>query len=405
MALTRKNFLKTLAGATLAGGVLGRWSQTLALAQEQARVPVRSTRIRTAEVFPFQLQQKLVIHISLGSAATTDNVLVRLRTEDGVIGYGEASPYPAITGETQQTNVALGRNLAQMVRGREPFTLARVVADMDAFAPGNPSIKAAFEMALWDICAKLAGQPVCCLLGNYRDTFETDQTIFIDTPEVTAQAARNVVRQGFKVIKVKVGESPEKDVARLQAVRAAVGPDISLRIDANQGWTPGDAVRSLRALEQFHIQFCEQPVAAWDWAGMKFVRDRVGIPIMADESVHVAHDLIEGIRRDAIDMVNIKLMKAGGLMQAARIAQIAEAANLRCMLGCMQETRLGLTAAAHVVVSQQSIHYADLDAFLVHSSDPVIGGMEVKDGMVGLPQLPGLGLDMDPAFVSKLRAA
>lgn len=405
MAMTRKSFLRGLTGATLASGFLGRWSETLLHAQEKTRIPVRSTRIRDAEVLPFMLKQKLVIHISLGSTATTDNVLVRLRTEDGVVGYGEASPYPAITGETQQTNVALGRDLAQMVRGRDPFTVSRIFADMEAFAPGNPSIKAAFEMALWDICGKIAGQPICCLLGNYRDSFETDQTIFIDTPEVTANAAREVVRQGFKVIKVKVGESPEKDVARLRAVREAVGPDVGLRIDANQGWTPADAVRSLRALEPFKIQFCEQPVLAWDWAGMKFVRDNVGIPVMADESVHVPHDLIEGIREDAVDMVNIKLMKAGGLLQAVRIAQIADAANMKCMLGCMQETRLGLSAAAHVVASQKNVQYADLDAFLVHNSDPVMGGMEIKDGVVHLPQAPGLGLDIDPAFVGKLRAA
>ncbi len=405
MAITRKNFLKTLAGATVAGGFFTRWSESLALAEEKTRVPLRSVRIRDAEVFPFRLEQKLVIHISLGSAATTDNVLVRLRTEDGVVGYGEASPYAAITGETQQTNVALGRDLAQMIRGRDPFTLSRIVADMEAMAPGNPSIKAAFEMALWDICGKVAGQPVCCLLGNYRDTFDTDQTIFIDTPEITAGQAREVVRNGFKTIKVKVGESPEKDVARLAAIRDAVGPDIHLRVDANQGWTPADAVRTLRALEQYHIQFCEQPVVAWDWAGMKFVRDNAGIPIMADESVHVPHDLIEGIRRDAIDMVNIKLMKAGGILQSVRIAQIADAADMHCMVGCMQETRLGLTAAAHLVASQKNTVYADLDAFLIHNVDPVNGGMEVKDGMIRLPQAPGLGLDVDPAFVGKLRAA
>ncbi|MGA2001027.1 MAG: dipeptide epimerase [Terriglobales bacterium] len=405
MAMTRNSFLKTLAGATLGSGVLLGWPERLLQAQEKTRIPVRSTRIRDAEVFPFQLKQKMVIKIALGSTATTDNVLVRLRTEDGVVGFGEASPYPAITGETQQTNVAIGRNFAEMVRGRDPFNIARMVADMEAFAPGNPSIKAAFEMALWDICGKITGQPVRYLLGNYRDSFETDLTIFIDTPAVTAQAARDVVSQGFKVVKIKVGESPEKDAERLRAVREAVGPDIGLRIDANQGWTPAEAVRTLRVVQKYQIQFCEQPVVSWDWAGMKFVRDHVDIPIMADESVHVPHDLIEGIRREAIDMVNIKVMKAGGLMQSARIAQIADAADMNCMLGCMQETRVGLTAAAHVVASQKNILYADLDAFLIHSFDPVIGGMEVKDGQIHLPPAPGLGLDVDPTFLRQLRAA
>jgi len=404
MSMTRKSFLKNVVGAAMVEGFLNRGSASLLHAQEKARIPARAAKIRDVEIFPYSLQQKVVIKIALATALTTDNVFVRLRTEDGVTGVGEASPYSAVTSETQQTDVAMGRTLAELVHGRDPFTLTKIVDDMDALSPNNPSIKAAFEMALWDICGKIAGQPICCLLGRYRDSFETDKTIFIDTPAVMAEAALGVVREGFRTIKVKVGESPQKDIERLRAVREAVGNDIALRIDANQGWSPAEAVRCLRGIEKYQIQACEQPVPYWDLEGLKYVREHAPMPIMADESVHSPHDAIEVIRREAVDMINIKLMKTGGILNAVRVAQIADAADLKCMLGSMTESSLALTAAAHVVASQKNIVYADLDSFLSNASNPIIGGMEIQQGVVHLPLAPGLGLDIDPAFLNKLRA-
>jgi L-alanine-DL-glutamate epimerase-like enolase superfamily enzyme len=392
-------------GAAATCGFLGGDGETLLLAQDKARVPAKAAKIRDVEIFPFTLQQNVVIKIALPTPLTVDNVFVRLRTEDGMTGVGEASPYSPVTSETQQTVVAMACTLADLVRGRDPFTIAKIVDDMDVLSPNNPSIKAAFEMALWDICGKIAGLPICCLLGKYRDSFETDKTIFIETPPAMAEAARDVVRQGFRTVKVKVGESPEKDIARLAAIREAVGKDIALRIDANQGWSPAEAVRSLRGMENYHIQACEQPVPHWDMEGLRYVRDHSSVPIMADESIHSPHDAIEAVRRDAVDLINIKLMKTGGILNAVRIAQISAAAGIQCMLGCMNETSLGLTAAAHVIASQKNLIYADLDSFLFSVSNPVIGGMEIKQGTVYLPAAPGLGLDIDPAFLKKLTPA
>ncbi|MDT8070735.1 MAG: dipeptide epimerase [Terriglobia bacterium] len=405
MNMSRKGFLKTLGCAAVSGGFLGRVSQVMAATQEKVKIPVRATRIRDVEVFPYTIKTKTVIRISLGNEETSEGFFVRVRTEDGVVGYGEGSPFTPITAETQQSAVVMAKALGEKLKGRDPFEIARLVSDMDAFAPANPSSKAALEMAVWDICGKLTGQPVCCMLGRFRSQFDTDKTVFLEPPEVMAESARQVVRDGFKTVKLKVGESPEMDTARLRAVREAVGPDINIRVDANQGWTPADAVRSLRQIEKYRVQFAEQPVASWDWEGMKFVRDNAPIPVMADESVHVEHDAVEGVRRGAIDMINIKLMKSGGILHGARIASVAEAANLQCMVGCMDETKLGLTAAAHLVCSQKTIVYADLDAFLFLVDDPVIGGFTVKDGNVIMPQAPGLGLDLDPGYLSKLHVA
>jgi L-Ala-D/L-Glu epimerase len=401
--MSRRSFLQGIAGVAVAG-FIGSKQTNLLRAQESVHVPVRSTRIRSVEILPLSIPLKLAIKLALKTPQLADNILVRLRTEDGVTGLGEASPYSAVTGETQATDVAMAVPLAQIVKGRDPFMLAGIDEDMEAVAPNSSSIRAAFEMALWDICGKISGQPVCSLLGQYRKQFETDVTIFLDTPAAMAEAAHEQVKRGFKAIKIKVGDSPVKDVDRLVMIREALGADIHLRIDANQGWTPAEAVKVLHAVKKCDIELCEQPVASWDWEGMAFVRSHADLPIMADESVHTSNDLLAGIRAEAIDLVNIKLMKTGGILSAVKIAHVAEAANLRAMLGCMAETRLGLTAAAHVVASQPCVHYADLDAFLVESFDPIIDGMQVTGGVVRLPDAPGLGVDLDPALAKGFKA-
>ena len=404
MQMTRNAFLRSLAGAAVAGDIMGSGPAAMLRAQQAARSPARQTRITQVEIFPFSLQVKRTMHIAIGNMAA-ENVLVRIQTADGLVGWGESSPFAPVTGETQETDVVMGRRLAGIIRGRDPFDIPRIASDMAAHTPGFPSIKAALEMALWDLCGKITGQPVSRLLGRYRDSFETDLTVYLDEPQVMADRAKEIVQSGFKIVKVKLGETPEKDFARMGAIRKTVGDEVRIRIDANQGWTPAEAVRALRGLEKHRLEFCEQPVVYWDWEGLKYVRDNSPIPIMADEAVHFPQDAIQAVRHDAADMINIKLMKSGGILQSIAIAQNAEAANIHCMLGCMSETRVALTAAAHVAASQRAVLYADLDAFTEHAIDPVIGGMEVKDGTIRIPDTPGLGLDLDPAFLRTLRPA
>ncbi len=350
MKLSRKAFLRGRGGVAAAGGFGWAVPSGLLLASQKAGDAGRRQTIASAEVFAYTIPQAVPMKIALGTPLTADNVLVRLRTTEGVVGLGESSPYSAVMGETQASDLVLGKSLAAIVKGQDPFELARLVEAMHGFSPHTPGIKAAFEMALWDICGKIAGQPVHRLLGTYRHSFETDQTVYLDTPQVMAEKAAAIAKKGFTHIKIKLGETPEVDIARIRTVREAVGPKIALRTDANQGWLPSDAIRALRGLEPYNVEFCEQPVPYWDWAGLHQIRGNVPIPVMADESIHSPHDAITGIRQDAMDMINIKLMKTGGLLDAVRLAHIAEAANLPCMLGCMSESRLALTAAAHVVL-------------------------------------------------------
>jgi L-alanine-DL-glutamate epimerase-like enolase superfamily enzyme len=401
MKLTRGGFLKSMAGLTFAGLP---WPKTgfLLSAQAVTGQPVRSIQIQDVEIYPYNVSMIEPFRVALGTITAAENVLVRLRTREGVVGWGEASPYSPVTGETQAVDLAVGKDLANFVRGRDPFMLSAIVSDMDGFTPSNTSMKAALEMAVWDICGKLAGQPVYKLLGGYRDSFETDITIGMGTPAEMANKATKYVQDGFKTLKVKLGDGPEPDTARMKAIRDAIGYSIKVRTDANQGWTAAETVRALRMMEKYQMQICEQPVPYWDLAGLKFSRDNSPTPIMADESVHSPHDAFAVTRENAVDCINIKLMKSGGLLRGVQIATVAASAGVTCMVGCMEETRLALTAGAHLVCSQKNIVYADLDGFLELSVDPVIGGMQMKDGIVTLPNTPGLGLDIDPAFFNKL---
>ncbi len=401
MRLTRQQFLKGIGGAAATAG-LGSFVPSRLFASASAEERPSRLKIASVEVFPMSLGLKQVMKIALATPFTADNVLVRIRTANGLFGFGESSPYSAVMGETQASDLALAKPLAEMVKGRDPFTLPWILEGMTGFSPASPGITAAFEMALWDICGKAAGLPVYKLLGAAKDSFETDRTVYLDEPDIMAAKVLEMARLGLRNVKVKLGETPDKDIVRARKVREAVGPALNLRVDANQAWTAPDAIRALRGIEPYNIQFCEQPVPYWDWAGLKQVRDNSPVPVMADESVHSPHDAITGIREGAMDMINIKLMKTGGILQAVRLAHVAAAGNLPCMLGCMNETRIALTAAAHVHMSQEIIRYADLDAFFEHDADPVAGGMQVKAGVVTLPETPGLGLDIDPAFIKKL---
>jgi L-alanine-DL-glutamate epimerase-like enolase superfamily enzyme len=399
MKITRKAFVRGLGLA--AAGAATMNVPRLAAAGQGSGVPARATRIVGVELLPFTVPMKVPQRNALGTTNGTDGVFVRLTTAEGVTGLGESAPYIFVMAETQATDIAVGKLLAEIVKGQDAFAIPRIAEAMHGLTPHNPGIKAAFEMALWDICGKVAGQPVYRLLGAYRDSFETDLTVFLGTPDDMARRAAAAVALGFSCVKVKLGEAPALDIERIAAIRSAVGPSVRLRADANQAWSVASAVAALRGLEPYRVEFCEQPVPSWDWAGMRAIRGKVAIPIMADESIHQPADAVEGVRQEAMDMINIKLMKSGGILQAVRIATIAEAANLQCMVGCMDETRVSLTAAAHVAFSQKSVRFGDLDAFVGAALDPIIGGMRVEKGIVRLPDTPGLGVDVDPVFLKK----
>jgi L-alanine-DL-glutamate epimerase-like enolase superfamily enzyme len=332
-----------------------------------------------------------------------NDVLVRIHTEQGITGIGEACPFPPITGETQDTNLAAAIALRDVFIGKDPLAVCSLEKEVGALVHSNPSMAAAFETALFDIMGKVAGLPLFRLFGGDNASFETDITTGIDTPRRMAKNARKHAALGYNTLKVKLGMDPDEDIARLRAIRRAVGESVRLRIDANQGWSVPQAVYALNRLAEFEVQFAEQPVLSSDISGLAAVRTQSPIPIMADESLFLPPDALNLIQAGACDYFNIKLMKAGGILNMVRIAHIADAANIKCMVGCMLESSVALTAAAHVVASQSNIIFADLDGNAEHTVDPVIGGMTVNKGIITLPEKPGVGCDVDPAFLKKLR--
>jgi L-Ala-D/L-Glu epimerase len=404
MTFSRKQFLKVLGFGALSSALPGNGSPVFGSQKmADARAGAKTLKIKDVEIYYFDIKLIEPFTVALGTIISSSGVLIRILTDSGIVGLGESSPFQPVTGDTQATNIDAAQDLRQMLKGKDPLAIESANKLFGGYFHSNPSIVAAFDMALYDILGKVAGLPVFRLLGGDKNTFETDVTTGIDTPEKMVKNARASIAAGFRTLKVKIGQDPDQDVARLQAVRDAIGYDHPIRIDANQGYTVPQAIYALRHMEKFKIEYCEQPVVYSDITGLRQVRAGSPIPIMADEALFNPGDALKLIKAEACDYFNIKLMKAGGITNALKISTIAEAANIRCMLGCMSETRLALTAAAHVHGAQKNILYADLDGYFSLSVDPVVDGMTVRNGMVTLPEKPGLGADIDPAFLKTLK--
>ena len=360
-----------------------------------------SLRIEAIEVIRFNIPLVEPFVISNDSIAVADNVLVRILTQSGLEGQGECSPFPTILGETQDSCFYTGKKIAGRLIGQNALSLEHCSRIINATIADNYCIKSAFDMALLDLAAQHAELPLYALLGGKLDkVLYTDMTIGIGSPDKMAADAEKYVQQGFPLIKVKLGKRPNEDLARIQAIRQAVGPDFPLRIDANQGWSMADAKTALQLLQPYHIDYCEEPVAKKYLLDLPKLRKESPIPIMADESLFDAHDALRLIRLDAVDYFNIKLAKSGGIYGALKIAAIAEAAGIGCQVGCFSESRLGLTALAHLALSRQVIGHYDMDSALMHATDPVIGGIVYgSGGVIELPDAPGLGAHIDPHFL------
>lgn len=358
-------------------------------------------RITRIELYKAEIPFHEPFRISLTVSTSAKPVFVRIHAEGALYGWGEATPTRAITGDTQAGAFAAAQEYAGLLIGRDATDIEGANALLRRHIAGEPSIRGAFDNALFDLASKAAGLPLHAFLGGPRRTFETDNTVPIETPEHMAAKAAGFVREGFRAVKVKLGTTAAEDIARIAAIREAIGEGIPIRVDANQGWDVPTAIEVLRAIEAYDVQYAEQPVARWNVDGLRRVRDSVSLPIMADESVFDHHDAARLASAEACDYFNIKLAKAGGIGTGLRIAAVAESFGLSCMVGCMSETRLALTAAAHLVSARPVIRFADLDSHVDHEFDPVTGGMTIVDGLVHLPDGPGVGADLTPEFLER----
>lgn len=341
--------------------------------------------------------------IATGTMENAQNLLVRIHTSEGIIGVGECSAFPMIVGETQATCYEMAKDFAKLWKNKSAGNIEERLQQLDLFTAGNYTAKSAFDLALYDIAAKAVGQPLYQYLGGRRKTIESDLTIGIDTPEKMAATAIEFRDKNVKIIKVKLGKKATEDIERIRQIRNAIGYNTQLRIDANQGWSYEDAITALTGLGEFDIQFCEQPMRRWNDELLPELCKLSPIPIMADESVFTHHDAERIIRNKACASVNIKFAKSGGIQEAIKINEVSEKNHIPCMMGGMLESRVALTAKVHFAMAKDNVKFYDLDTCLIgHLADPVTGGVTYKGMQLELSDTPGIGADVDPAYLEKL---
>jgi o-succinylbenzoate synthase len=362
----------------------------------------RNLPVKSIQIYKLIIPLKEPFVISLGAQYDAESIIVIIKTND-YTGYGECSPYMSINGESIDTCFIVGQYLAKILKEKNALDIKGCVEEMDKTIYGNHSIKSAFDIALYDIASQHAGQPLYKFLGGENSkTLITDYTVSIGEAKKMAADAAKYKQQGYPVIKVKLGESKHKDAERIHLIREAIGYEIPLRIDANQGWDLKTAIATLKELERYNIQYCEEPIPRWDFMRLRKLRKKSPIPIMADESCCDHHDAKRLIGLKACDMLNIKLGKSGGIYDALKIISLAEKAEMKMQVGAFMESRLGMTAFAHFALCSDNILHCDFDTPLMFTEDPVSGGLTYhENGVVKVPETTGLGAWIEESYLEK----
>lgn len=333
---------------------------------------------------------------ALRTVETIEDIIVALHTDTGQVGYGEAPATAVITGDTHGSIIeAIRLYLRPRLLGEDIADLNRIVGLIQGALERNTSAKAAVEIAVYDLWAQLYGAPLYQMLGGGEPVITTDITISVDHIDKMVADSLAAIERGFSSLKIKVGKDIGLDVERVRAIHAAVEGRALLRLDANQGWSAKQAVHAMHTLEDagVRLELLEQPVKARDLDGLKYVTERIHTPVMADESVFGPLEVIELIRMRAADIVNIKLMKTGGISNAIRIADIAALHGVECMIGCMIECSISVSAAVHLAVAKAAtITRVDLDGPSLCAYDPVDGGVSFNESEISISSAPGLGI-------------
>lgn len=352
-------------------------------------------RITHIETTVLTTPLKKAFKTALRQTSVSESLIIKLHTDDGQVGFGGAPPTAVITGDTMDSiRGAIESFIGPAIIGMDIEEFDTLMKRLHGSIYRNTSAKAAVDMALYDLYGKHFNIPLYKLFGGARKEIESDITVSVNSPEEMAEDAAGYVKRGYTTLKTKVGLDCELDIVRVRKIREAVGKDIKLRIDANQGWNAKEAVRTIRMLEDMgmDLELVEQPVKAHDVDGLKYVTDNVETPIMADESLFLPEDGFRILKLRAADILNIKLMKCGGLYNALKINAMAESCGVECMLGSMIESKIGITAAAHLACGKLNITRVDLDAVDLMAEDPIDGGVQVTVGRHLIPECPGLGI-------------
>ena len=358
--------------------------------------PIIITEI-TAKKISIPLVKPFVI--SLGPLYEAQSVFIKIETNIGITGFGECSPFMSIHGESADTAMVVAQYFRQILLGKNALNIEENITLMDFVIYANKSIKSAFDMALYDIASKNAGLPLYKFLGGNNDKeIATDFTVSVGEVAEMVRSALEIKENGFPVIKVKLGKDGVTDVERMKAIRNAVGSDIPIRIDANQGWQVEEAIEALQQMKELNIQHCEEPIARWNYMALPKIREASPIPIMADESCCDVNDAKRLYEIGACDLFNLKIGKSGGIFKALQLIKFAEEKNIGIQLGAFLESRLAMSAFAHLSLCSNSISYYDFDTALMFTEDPVNGGIVYKNfGVIEIPETPGIGAE--PKFL------
>jgi o-succinylbenzoate synthase len=361
-------------------------------------------KIVATHIYKFKIPM-VPFTIATGTMEYAQNVLIKVETDQGIIGYGECAAFPMIVGETQESCYTLAKNFASFWKGKNPLAIQERLNELDLIIAGNYTAKSAFDMALYDIAAKAVNQPLYAYFGGQQKMIESDLTIGINSPQKMAEQAIDFVTKGVNILKVKLGKNPMEDVERIKAIRAAIGEQIIIRIDANQGWSKNDALWVLTKLAEYNIEFCEQPMHKYFDDLLPALCKASPIPIMADESVFTHHDARKIIAQKACNSINIKFSKSGGIQEAIKIHDLAQIQQIPCMMGGMLESRLALSAKMHFAMAHDNIKYYDMDTCLLgHLVDPIIDGVQFTGMQLSIHDAPGIGATPDEAYLANLES-
>jgi len=350
---------------------------------------IRFAKLKVPLVTPFKTALRTVENI--------EDLVIIIETDTGDIGYGAAPATPVITGDTHGSIIAaITTVLKPLLLGREIENLNGIIDVIQSGIIKNTSAKAAVEIAIYDLWGKFFNAPLYKLLGGGNNQLKTDITISVDNIDKMVSDSLKALEQGFDILKIKIGKDIHQDIERVKTIYQTVKNKALIRLDVNQGWTAKQTVFAIQKLESagVELELIEQPVKADDLAGMRYISQRICTPIMADESAFGPKEVIELITTGAADIINIKLMKTGGLSNAIKVADICSVYNVECMIGCMLEGSIGVAAAAHLATAKSNIiTKIDLDGPVLGQFDPVIGGVDFNLSNITLSDSAGLGIE------------
>ena len=356
-------------------------------------------KVTYVEVEKMKAELAKPFRVAFGVITSCDTWTVIMHTDEGITGYGSDAPLAFVTGETMETCKIVLDTFAKAFVGQDPTDIEGAHKLMDSIIYANGAAKCAFDLACWDILGKYKNEPVYKLLGAPTNQVVTDYTIGIDAPEaMQKEAHRLVYDKGFDILKVKVGLNLDNDMDAIDRIRKEVGPNVRIRVDANQGYSVESALKALKVFEQYGVDAIEQCRPWWDFDGAAEIHQKntTSVKLMLDESIHNHYDAERAGKMGCADYFNIKLMKCGGLYDGVKIAQTAQKYGVKCMVGCMQENKISIAAAVALVAAMPAIVEADCDSFMFYKNedDGVKGGFTREGGKLTLLDKPGLGVEL-----------